>query len=394
MTHGVLPASKPGIFVLAILLIALAGIACRGDQGEIGPPGEAGSLGEPGEPGAPGAAGLRGFPGPTGPEGPEGERGAAGTAGSAGPRGPSGTDGEPVTLVVGAGLTLEEAGDVASVDFGGSGTAGTVARSDHEHDSDFYTRSELSSGSADVAWSSLTGVPGDLSSGGAAASVEWENVQNRPEGLDDGDDGLTSVEWADVQNRPIELNTTLGGLVCGSSEIPIFNGSTWVCGDAGPSPGDYAASGQSCGTGLLASGLDATGSLVCSAIATSDITPFQRGKHRVTTLVIGPGDAGLWNSVTIGDDGLPVIAYEANNSLYLAHCDDVSCATATPSLVEATGAGDLHASVIIGSDGLPLISYRSSTENDLKVAHCQTVDCSTSAKAILESAGDVGEFTS
>ena len=44
----------------------------------------------------------------------------------------------------------------------------------------------------------------------------------------------------------------------------------------------------------------------------------------VTTLAIGPGDAGLWNSVTIGDDGLPVIAYEANDSLYVAQCDDTA----------------------------------------------------------------------
>jgi hypothetical protein len=235
-------------------------------------------------------------------------------------------------LAIGPGLTTSGSieGDVASVDFAGTGVANTAARSDHDHDTDYYTALELSSGTAEVAWDSLTGVPSDLSSGGTASSVDWTNIQNRPAGLDDGDDGLTSVDWNDLDNRPAALNTTLGGMACGSSEIAIFNGSTWVCGDAGPSVGDYAISSQSCGAGLIATGVDATGNLVCTTLTSNDSVPLLRGKHQVTTLAVGPGDAGLWNSVTIGDDGLPVIAYEANESLYVAQCDDVACAAFTP----------------------------------------------------------------
>ena len=37
-------------------------------------------------------------------------------------------------------------------------------------------------------------------------AVVWNDVQNRPLGLDDGDDGLTAVTWTDVQNRPLGLD--------------------------------------------------------------------------------------------------------------------------------------------------------------------------------------------
>ena len=44
-------------------------------------------------------------------------------------------------------------------------------------------------------------------SGGQVDGVYWSRVQNRPQGLDDGDDvGLTSVTWANVQNRPAGLD--------------------------------------------------------------------------------------------------------------------------------------------------------------------------------------------
>jgi predicted regulator of Ras-like GTPase activity (Roadblock/LC7/MglB family) len=298
-------------------------------------------------------------------------------------------------LAIGTGLISEESttGSIASIDFGGSGKASTVSRSDHNHNEDYYTALELQTGTARVAWSSLADIPNDLNSGGIAASVDWENVQNRPSGLDDGDDSTAIIDWNDVQNRPQELNTTLGGLNCGLNEITTFNGLTWLCADAGPSEGEYVSSGQTCTSELFATGVDATGTLVCTAPSSSDSVPFQRGKHFLVTIQ-SSGNVGLWNSVTIGDDGLPVIAYEQTQSLYVAQCDNVLCSSATISIVEYTGVGDLHASIIIGTDGLPLIGYRKSLDATLKIAHCQTTGCATSSTATLENSGNVGLHTS
>ena len=303
MNHRVTQPSKSGITILALAFALMVGIACGGSDGEIGPPGPAGVQGKIGAVGPPGSTGLQGFPGVAGPEGPRGTKGLTGA---------SGEDGKSGVLAIGVGLTTVGAieGDVASVDFDGTGEANTSARSDHDHDhdDDYYTALELTAGTAEVAWESITGVPEDLSSGGAASSVEWDDIAGRPSGLDDGDDFLETIEWNKILNRPATLNTTLGGMACGSSEIAIFNGSTWVCGDTGPSIGDYAISSQSCVAGLIATGIDATGNLVCATLSSSDTVPFQRAKHVITALATGPGDTGLWNSVTIDDDGFPVIA--------------------------------------------------------------------------------------
>ena len=88
------------------------------------------------------------------------------------------------------------------------------------------------------------------------------------------------------------------------------------------------------------------------------------------------GDVGKFNSIAIGSDGLPVISYydQTNVDLKVAHCSDVSCSSATISVVEAETRGALFISMAIGSDGFPVISYAGS---DLKVAHCSDVLCSS-----------------
>ena len=384
INYQVLPTLNPIIWVAALALTAFSLSAC-GDHGEVGPEGPPGAQGEPGERGPTGAAGLQGFPGGAGSEGPAGPRGPVG------PGGADGRDGKSGILSIGKGLTTEEStmGEIASIDFEGSGEANTTSRSDHNHDSNYYTALDLQNGTARVAWSSLTGIPNDLNSGGIAASIDWENVQNRPSGLDDGDDSVATIDWNDVQNRPQELNTTLGGLNCGLNEIASFNGLTWLCIDSGPAEGEYVSSGQTCASELYATGVDATGALICTPPSSSESITFQRGKHFVVTIQ-SSGNVGLWNSVTIGDDGLPVIAYEQGQALYVAQCDNILCSSATTSIIESTGVGDLHASITIGTDGLPLIGYRNSIDATLKIAHCETMSCETSATNTLVNSGNVG----
>ena len=53
-------------------------------------------------------------------------------------------DGQSGILTIGTGLISEESttGNIASIDFGGSGKASTVSRSDHNHNEDYYTALE------------------------------------------------------------------------------------------------------------------------------------------------------------------------------------------------------------------------------------------------------------
>lgn len=118
------------------------------------------------------------------------------------------------------------------VDFGGSGTASTVARSDHDHDGRYYTQSQL-------------GTSG-------AAGVHWGNLTNVPAGLSDGDDdttysagtGLTlagtqfSVDTVAIQRR-------VAGTCPGGSAIRVIGADGAVtCESVGGGGGSNTASGE------------------------------------------------------------------------------------------------------------------------------------------------------
>ncbi len=86
-------------------------------------------------------------------------------------------------------------------------------------------------------------------------------------------------------------------------------------------------------------------------------------------------------SITIGADGLPVIAYydATAGALQVAHCNDLACAGQDETITtvddpEVNLVG-VYASITIGADGLPIISYYDGTAKALKVAHCANVFC-------------------
>ncbi|MFC1879594.1 hypothetical protein ACFLZW_06730 [Chloroflexota bacterium] len=108
------------------------------------------------------------------------------------------------------------------------------------------------------------------------------------------------------------------------------------------------------------------------------------------------GEVGAFSSITIGVDGLPIISYydATNDNLKVAHCSNKACsaATITPLDTPANDVG-LWTSITIGADGLPIISYKDETTGDVKVAHCDNITCTSAAITPLVTSGDVGDFT-
>ena len=108
-------------------------------------------------------------------------------------------------------------------------------------------------------------------------------------------------------------------------------------------------------------------------------------------------DAGEYSAIAIGQDSLPVISYYAreNYDLKVAKCADFACSTATITTVDAGGYVGNFTSIAIGKDNLPIISYLYFSGNDLRTAHCGNASC-TSANIIttVESDGSAGWYTS
>ena len=113
-------------------------------------------------------------------------------------------------------------------------------------------------------------------------------------------------------------------------------------------------------------------------------------------------DTGLYTSITIGADGLGLISYfeeddlspfDPDKNLWVAHCSNVLCSSATHTRLEQGGHGE-HTSITIGADGLGLISYYSvAPAGDLKVAHCANVNCTAATLTPVDTTDNVGQYT-
>lgn len=102
----------------------------------------------------------------------------------------------------------------------------------------------------------------------------------------------------------------------------------------------------------------------------------------VSTTVDDPADeVGYYTSIALGTDGLPVISHQQVNAtdstLRVTHCGNVDCTSGNVSTTvddpaELVG---LFTSIAIGADGLPVISHMDFTNRALRVTHCGNAAC-------------------
>ena len=105
---------------------------------------------------------------------------------------------------------------------------------------------------------------------------------------------------------------------------------------------------------------------------------------------------GLWTSLAIGTDGLPVISHQDFTlfALRITHCGNVTCTSGNLSTTVDDVANLVGGttSIAIGADGLPVVAHLDATVGDLRVTHCGDATCSSGnvSTTVDDSANVVG----
>jgi hypothetical protein len=98
--------------------------------------------------------------------------------------------------------------------------------------------------------------------------------------------------------------------------------------------------------------------------------PACAGANETINTVDNAGPGGAYTSIAIGDDGNPVISYQASGDLKVARCDDPACAPGGNAISAVDTGGDVgyYTSIATGIDGNPVVSYWDFTNTALKLA--------------------------
>jgi hypothetical protein len=129
----------------------------------------------------------------------------------------------------------------------------------------------------------------------------------------------------------------------------------------------------------------------CGLAAGGDVKPgFRRNE------ALSPAGSGQYSSMTIGFDGLPIIALynQVAGDLQFAKCATIDCASATFTTIDSTGDVGRFPSMVIGANGNPVIAYYDATNTALKVAYCSNRSCSAANVQTVDSVNSVGQYAS
>jgi len=202
-------------------------------------------------------------------------------------------------------------------------------------------------------------------SGALLSTVDTGNVGEHTS-IAVGADGMPIISYYDVPNDNLKVAW------CGDGACAAGNLVSTV--DGGPQDhGRYSsiAIGQD-GLPIIAHYCASQASLRvarCDDVPCSGATPYDLDTS---------ADVGSHVSLTIGTDGLPVMAYHdaTNGTLKLAKCSRPDCSiSGVTTVVDPDAVAGHFASITIGADGMPLIAYRDVTGDRLRVVKCANAFC-------------------
>ncbi|GGM90524.1 hypothetical protein ACFFX1_49370 [Dactylosporangium sucinum] len=110
-------------------------------------------------------------------------------------------------------------------------------------------------------------------------------------------------------------------------------------------------------------------------------------------------------SIKVGSDGLPIMSYvvprnaagQTVDDLRVAYCRNIACTSVTINTIDPAATAFRQTSLTIGGDGLPLIAYRDYSQANgwyVKVAKCLNRSCSETKVSIIDTASPVSDDVS
>ncbi len=227
------------------------------------------------------------------------------------------------------------------------------------------------------------------SSGNTVTTVEAGNV-GQFTSLAIGTDGLPVISYFDVSNSDLKV-AKCGNAACSSGNTITTVESAFSIGQhtsiAVPSDGLPVIAYHDVGNGTLK--IAKCGNAACSSGNTLSTVDSQQDI------------AGIWSSMAIGSDGLPVISYMAatipvTTDIVVLKCGNTACSSGnTISTIAFLGPNESITSIAVPSDGLPFVTYSDSDTLDLVVVKCGNAACSGgNTSTSVDTAGNVGRFSS
>ena len=125
--------------------------------------------------------------------------------------------------------------------------------------------------------------------------------------------------------------------------------------------------------------------------------PLQLPRSNIITSMDVGNNVGYGTSITIGSDGLPVIAYRdnGNNCLKVMKCGNPACSAGNRRhVVDNTADVGKFCSIAIGIDGFPVISYYNEDAGNLRVAKCADHQCDSASINEPDASDNAGQYTS
>jgi hypothetical protein len=196
-----------------------------------------------------------------------------------------------------------------------------------------------------------------------------------------GVDGLALISYTDPSGRLITAHCD--NLACTSySQAGIdFDYTTKV--------GEYSS---------LAIGSDGLGLISYFDNGNQDLKVAHCSDIPCTTATISVVDPniaapdGSGRQITIGSDGLGILAYHDTSGVAIAHCDNLLCSSVTTTRLNTPQPPYFVESITIGSDGLPIVAYYEEPTNDLVLIHCSNYTCTQSTRTYLATPDNDGYY--